>query len=142
MDPIEAVADAIMAYEGWKPGSVSYRNRNPGNLRSSQFATYVGVDGFAEFDSLVNGYIGLKGDLRAKFSGKNEHGITGDTTLLGLMQVYAPAADKNVPLAYAQFVAHWVTLALGQEIHTSTTLREIAPEVCGSAPAPPAVVGA
>jgi hypothetical protein len=90
----------------------------------------------------VEGYTGDCADLRGKFSGRNEHHLNGDSTLLQLFEVYAPAADHNVPLAYAQFVAHWLTLALGKEIHTSTTLREIAPEVCGPAPAPTAAVGA
>jgi hypothetical protein len=102
----------------------------------------MGIGGFVRFASLVNGYMALTRDLRAKFSGKNEHGISGETTLLGLMQVYAPTADYNVPMSYAQFIAHWLTLALGQGVHTSTTLREIAPEVCGPAPAPPVAVGA
>lgn len=142
MDPIEAVADAIMSYEGWRPGSVSNSDRNPGNLRDSPYAQGHDARGYVTFTGLVTGYTALKADLICKFSGDNKHNLNGDSTLLDLFAVYAPAADNNAPLAYAQFVAHWLTIALGLPIHTSTTLREIAPDECRPVQAPTPTAGA
>jgi hypothetical protein len=140
MDPIEALADAIMRREGWSAGSRSERNRNPGNLRDSPYANGHDADGYATFAGMVEGYTGLCADLRRKFSGRNTHGLNGDSTLLQLFEVYAPADDNNAPLLYAVFVGRWLTTALGQDIQSSTTLREIAPEACGPALAPTAKV--
>jgi hypothetical protein len=135
VDPIEAVADAIMCYEGWKPWSPSYQNRNPGNLKHAPSSAGIGIDGFAYFRGLEAGYSALCGDLAAKFSGNNHYGLGPESTLYDLFCVYAPAGDHNAPLAYAQFVSAWLTRALKRGIHYDTTLRAIAPYAC---PAPPA----
>jgi len=122
---IEIVADAIMRHEGWEPGSHSYRNRNPGNLRRPKAAADTDEQGFRKFDSLVTGYIGLIGDLRAKFSGHNDHGLGPTSTLLELFAVYAPTKDGNDVLRYADFVAHWVAASTGKTVNSHTKLGEL-----------------
>jgi hypothetical protein len=44
------IASAIQVQEGWYPGSLSYRNNNPGNLRFvGQPGAVLGDGGFAKF---------------------------------------------------------------------------------------------
>lgn len=118
--PLEAVADAIMLYEGWYAHpvpSMSYRQRNPGNLESNGQKRV--------FPSLKAGYDALLDELIAKFSGANSHGIGPDSTLQQLFNIYAPTADNNQPNAYCQFVAGWVSKVLEREITPATQLKRI-----------------
>lgn len=114
---LEAVADAIMAFEGWKPGSRSYRNRNPGNLE--HLGEYV------VYPSMMDGYRALLNDLRAKFTGVSKHNLGPNATVLQLMNVYAPAEDHNDPESYAEFVIKWVSTVLGKPITLASKLSEI-----------------
>lgn len=122
MNGLEAVADAIMQFEGWYSHvngvpSMSYRNRNPGNLET---------DGTKNvYLSLVDGYSALLRELQAKFSGYNTHGITPNSTLLDLFNVYAPVTDSNQPNVYCDFVAHWVAMVMGKVVTSQTKLSDI-----------------
>src|SRR5208282_5571209 len=95
MTPLEALADAIMCYEGWIPkgqtnaipnGSRSWRNRNPGNLRPFAASQQRDESNYRIFNSLVDGFSALLADLNKKlqvdFGPKN--------TLLDVMNKYAP----------------------------------------------------
>jgi hypothetical protein len=119
MNGLEAVADAIMKFEGWEPGSRSYENRNPGNLR------LAGSKGYTIFPDLPTGYAALLRELQSKFSGNNSHGIGPTSTLLQLFNVYAPQADSNNPSQYAIFVQQWVSKALGKPITLDSPLSDI-----------------
>jgi hypothetical protein len=122
---LEALADAIQAFEGWKPNSVSYRNRNPGNLRQRAARPFsLDSQGYCVFDNLIDGYSSLLSDLRFKVNGKHP-GLTLDSTLQDLMSVYAPAADSNEPEKYARFVANWMTLATGITFTPDSKLSQI-----------------
>lgn len=124
MNGLEAVADAIMAFEGWKPGSRSYTNRNPGNLEipgSVKDATGK----YTVFPDFVSGYSALLRELQSKFSGQNNHGISQSSTLLGLFNIYAPPSDNNPTNAYAAFVASWVGKALGKPITVESELCNV-----------------
>lgn len=134
VNPVEAVADAIMDYEGWRPGSRSYRNRNPGNLRDSPMRYGEDQQGYAQFTSFQAGYTALCTDLLDKFNGHNSHGLSLSSTLLELMEVYAPTGDANDPHAYAHFVAAYLTRALGQPVWITSTLAAIAPYLMDSEP--------
>src|ERR1700733_4340018 len=115
---LEAVADSVMRYEGWDPGTRSYVNRNPGNLRlavhvDAGITSYpVDAGGYTIFPDFATGYNALLRDLRAKFTGQNSHGLGPASTLVAMMEVYSPSADKNNPQEYAEFVARWVGLVL------------------------------
>lgn len=123
--PLEAVADGIMQFEGWKPGSRSYRNRNPGNLEGRSVRA-MGKNGvYNIYASFVDGYLDLLDELEAKFSGKNSHGIGPDSTLLDLFNVYAPPSDNNPTNTYCEFVARYVSQALGVTVTPQSTLRSI-----------------
>ena len=128
MNPLEALADAIMQFEGWHPacrwagGSRSWRNRNPGNLRPTNSTQPTDGAGYRKFDSLAVGWAVLLADLDAKFKGS--HNLTPQSTMLDLLNVYAPAGDNNNPSAYTNFVCSQTSLALGRTITPTTTLQE------------------
>jgi hypothetical protein len=124
---VEAMADAIMQYEGWRPGTRSYQNRNPGNLRTYGYGAKPDDKGFTMFQGLSDGYAALVHDIERKCEGFTGTHLEPKSTLLQFFQVYAPASDHNTPLAYAQFVAHWMTVALKADVTPQTMLAEIYP---------------
>lgn len=101
------VAHAIKRFEGWAPGTVSWRNNNPGNLRSSALASSAD-EGYATFASYEMGMYALLLDLAMKCRGKTSTSLTPLSTLLELVRVYAPADDDNQPDRYAVFIAEMV----------------------------------
>jgi hypothetical protein len=119
---LEAVADAIQVFEGWKPGTRSYENRNPGNLRL--VGRTADDKGYTIFPDLPTGYAALLRELQSKFSGANSHGIGPSSTVLALFNVYAPPSDDNPTNAYAQFVADWVSKALAKPITVASHLSD------------------
>ena len=84
------LANAIAEYEGWEPEkhanakaggpTVSYRNHNPGNLRSSIFA--LGTrDEFAFFFNDATGMFALQFDLMKKAQGKTVTDLNGESNI-------------------------------------------------------------
>ena len=98
-------AEAIKKMEGWFTGSRSYRNNNPGNIRNK--------DGdYLVFNTPQDGFDYFCDYLTRACEGKHEaYPMGGETTLLGFMEIYAPADDQNDPDTYAHFIA----LRLGVE---------------------------
>ena len=116
------MADAIQQFEGWRPGSRSYQNRNPGNLRLADYpADDRGYTIFVDYVRVHNS----AARTEIEFTGANTHKIGPESTLQQLMNVYAPPADNNPATAYAHYVADWVGKALVKPITTSTALKEI-----------------
>ena len=107
----EMVVEAIIKYEGWRPaneatkdgGSRSFRNNNPGNLRSSPFELHQ-VDGFSRFTSVEVGRKALVWDLKKKSLGQTVTDLNGESTLSDLIRVYAPVTDGNDTDKYIEFV--------------------------------------
>lgn len=94
---------AIKRFEGWYPGSRSYRNNNPGNLRYSPMQD--GTDGgFAWFRTYDKGWNALLHQLRIAATGKSLV-YRPHMTLLQFFQKYAPSSDGNHPQTYAKAVA-------------------------------------
>lgn len=126
MNPLEALADAIMTNEGWHGsltgGSRAWRNRNPGNLRPWNPAQPCDEGGYRIFPSLALGWQALLDDLQAKFNGSHDLGPAA--TMLALLNIYAPAGDTNNPTSYCTFVCTWTSAILGRTITPSTTLAE------------------
>lgn len=123
---LEAIADAIMAYEGWCAGSRSNRNRNPGNLRPYMPEQKSDPDGYRIFASLTDGYEALIRQLYAYTTGRNAHDLNEESTLLDLFEVYAPSGDHNAPVRYADFVARWLQEVYGSSaIVGATKIRHI-----------------
>jgi hypothetical protein len=113
---IEKIAAAIQSFEGYFPGSVSFRNNNPGNLKFANQPGATGQDarGFAIFDNFDDGQEALLTLLNKRAAQHPEW------TLLDLFNSYAPPTDNNNPAQYADFVATRTGLT------SDTTLSEIA----------------
>lgn len=95
-------ASAIMEFEGWFPGSVSWRNNNPGNLKAAGQPGIVTKDsqGHAIFDSFQNGWRALVNQLRAAVEGRSAV-YTPSMTIEQFFSRYAEANSKE----YAAFVS-------------------------------------
>ena len=88
------LATGIMTAEGWHPdiNSVTYRNHNPGALRSSPFA--IGTrDDFAVFVNDMVGFFALCWDLAKKCKGETVTNLGPNSTLYDLIKVYT--AETN-----------------------------------------------
>ena len=99
---VNKMAEAIKSFEGWSPGSRSYRNNNPGNLKFAGQAGAVGEDeeGHAIFASYAEGWSALQRQIRAAFTGiSHVYGLT-DT----LYSFFAKYAEGN-STEYAEYVA-------------------------------------
>lgn len=93
------IAGVIQQQEGWYPGSVAYRNNNPGNLiYAGQAGATQGADGFAVFSSYQDGLNALNNQLQL-YAGRG-------LTIQDMMNVYAPATQAgNNPTLYASNIA-------------------------------------
>lgn len=107
MSTITAIADAITRFEGFFPGSVSYRNNNPGNLVyvGQAGATPVQVTGsdgkvrtFARFETPEAGRAALEGQIALDAS----RGLT----LRQLIYKWAPPSDNNPTDKYLASIAN------------------------------------
>ena len=111
-------ASAIQHFEGWFPGSRSYRDNNPGNLEEEGTAGRDGV--YAKFATFADGYNRLCADIEAKIE---EH---PHFTLLEVMNIYAPSADHNNPSAYAAYVAARLNQSFPGAVSVATTMAQLA----------------
>jgi hypothetical protein len=102
-------ATAIRDYEG-RPGDLSYRNNNPGNLRSVQGP-------FLKFKTWEEGWKALLDYLTRAATGKHK-AYKPDFTLLRFFQTYAPSADSNNPDLYAKYVAKRLGVPVTTKIKT------------------------
>lgn len=114
MSPIEALADAIMAYNEWIPkgasreipnGSRSWRNRNPGNLRAYTASHMRDKEGYRVFASLTDGFQALIADIHLTLN--TEFFMT--KKLIDLL-------DKYFLPMHITFVCYKLTLALTRPI--------------------------
>jgi hypothetical protein len=126
MNAIESVAWAILTFEGFRPGTKSWRHRNPGNLRASKMASRIQA-GYAVFDSFGKGWDALMFDLSAKFRGAphTSTGLGPESTIQDLLKVWAPASDGNEPDTYARFVADFLTKSFRRPVTIKTKLKEL-----------------
>lgn len=98
MSLIDDIAAAIQKQEGWYPGSLSYRNNNPGNLRS--WGSTPIVNGYAQFATYQDGLDALKRQISLNIN----RGLTLNEFFAGKPGVYsgyAPSEDSNRPYEYA-----------------------------------------
>lgn len=94
---IQSVANTIQTIEGYYPGSLAYRNNNPGNLvfANQPGATQNGA--FASFSSYDQGYQALQRQIQLDAN----RGLT----IQQFINKYAPASDGNDPTSYAAQIA-------------------------------------
>lgn len=108
-DLVGAIAEAIAKMEGfYLSNSPAKRNNNPGNLRS--WGSRPIRSGFAYFNTPQEGWSALRRQVTIlidmnltlyEFFGGKE----------GVYAGYAPAADSNKPMEYADFVAEQVGIS-------------------------------
>ena len=107
---LSTVAQTIQQIEGWFPGSVSYRNNNPGNLKYAGQPGAIGQDaaGFAIFSSYDAGLQALNNQITLDASrGESISDFTAK---------YAPAADQNNPTSYAAQIASATGLSVSDPL--------------------------
>lgn len=96
-------ATYIKEYEGYYANTVSVRNNNPGNLRSSPYMSGQ-RDGFAYFKTYDDGWNALLWQLQISVDGRS--GVYNpEMTLYEFFETYAPSSDSNAPRLYAESVA-------------------------------------
>lgn len=105
-DYIISLCEAIKEYEGWFPGSRSFRNNNPGNCKYSSvgYLPKYGVvrkdeKNFAIFQDYETGWLYLQNLIKGKIEKHPEW------SLVTFFKEYAPAVDDNDPVRYASWVA-------------------------------------
>ena len=130
-DYLELVINAIIIHEGWFPanpktgyiGSRSWRNNNPGNLRSSKFQN--GATGsYATFESVKVGRKALRWDLTQKIKGNTRTRLNGESTIEDLIKVYAPWKDNNNIEAYISSIEHNTKLSRETKLKDLLLKRE------------------
>ena len=95
------VALAVQTQEGYYPGSIAYRNNNPGNLMYAGQPGATGKDasGFAIFPDYATGFQALQNQIALNAS----RGMT----ISQFTAAYAPASvSGNNPALYAQNIAN------------------------------------
>jgi hypothetical protein len=98
IDPavVSALADAIQAQEGYYPGSLSYRNNNPGNLVYVGQANAVpGLGGFAKYNSYQDGRAGLEAQITLDAVRGTDVNGSPTTTVSELLTSWAPPSENN-----------------------------------------------
>jgi hypothetical protein len=108
-------------------GSLSYRNNNPGNLRSSVYEAGK-RNNFSYFDTYEDGWKALLHQLRIVANGTSPaysararalgKANSGELTLLEFFQVYAPSEDNNHPETYANYVAKFLNVLPTTQVKT------------------------
>ncbi len=93
---------AIQEYEGWYPGSLTYRQNNPGALRWSKYEI-DNKNGFSVFSDYETGLKALEFQLQIAADGRSKV-YNPEMTLKDFFKVYAPSSDNNDPERYANFV--------------------------------------
>lgn len=96
------IAQAIMDFEGYFQGSISYNNNNPGNLKFAGQAGATGQDrfGHAIFATFQDGYTALINQIRRMLNGSSSI-YPSSLTLTQAMNKYAEANGTE----YAAFIA-------------------------------------
>lgn len=115
-------AKAVELHEGYYKGSRSYRNNNPGNLRYTAYTASLGAKAkdtgnFCIFASYSAGFEALRAFLKDACTNKLK-AYKGTMSLYQFFEVYAPAADKNNPHRYADFVAQYLNIPTETQINT------------------------
>lgn len=119
---LTAWAEAIKEFELWKPpgvdprypkGTLSYQNKNPGNLKFAGQTGAIGKDaeGHAIFDTESNGWNALLRQLTLAATGKSSY-YKPEMTLVEFFKKYA---EKNGQ-QYAEFVAAKLNLPVTTQI--------------------------
>lgn len=129
MSKLEKFALAIQKHEGYYPGSLAYKNNNPGNMIMGELAKSFGAKDcykhprtghcFAIFPTYEQGFSALCKLLENAFSGKSSI-YKPDWTILEFFTKYSPVRDAKGNIIpnknYAQAVADEVGVSINTKI--------------------------
>jgi hypothetical protein len=108
---VNSLAQAIQQQEGYYPGSVAYRNNNPGNLvYAGQAGASPGVGGFAAFDSYADGYQALQNQITLDATRGTDVNGNPTGTVAQLLTSWAPPSENDT----ATYIAN-VSAATGYD---------------------------
>ena len=113
MRKVDRWALATMWFEGYSEGSISFNNKNPGNLKYAKQPGAGDKDtfGHAIFESFEMGYRALCNQLLAAALGKYPQLYQPTMTLKQFYQRYAVANN-----GYAEFVASHLNCSVDTQI--------------------------
>jgi hypothetical protein len=118
LNRLESLADAISAYNrAHEPTSAAYQNRNPGQLQAISLKHSRDEHGARLFNAFIDGYQALLYDLRLKCSGASFAKLPPAACINDLMRSYG-----HQGALVGQWIAKYVTKALGVEIRATTEL--------------------
>lgn len=104
---VQAFAEAIARAEGFYiAGSLPQRLKNPGDLKVPGTRTDP-ASGLTVYESVDQGWQALYKQLGLIVSGRSSN-FWPSMTIRQMGNVYAPAADRNIPGAWAQNVANYL----------------------------------
>jgi hypothetical protein len=90
------LAAAIQTHEGWAPGTLSYRNNNPGNLRfAGQSGAVAGAGGYAAFPSYQDGLNALVGQIELDARRGTDAAGRPINTVSDLIYSWAPPVEND-----------------------------------------------
>lgn len=92
----DSIASAIQTQEGYYPGSLAYRNNNPGNLVfAGQPGATPGAGGFAAFDSYADGRAALVNQIDLDATRGTDVNGNPTTTVAQLIASWAPPSQND-----------------------------------------------
>lgn len=98
---VDSLASAITNQEGYFPGSVAFRNNNPGNLiYVGQSGAVAGDGGFARFPTPEAGAAALRSQISLDLTRGTDAAGRPTTTIAELISSWAPASDGNDTASY------------------------------------------
>ncbi len=98
-----SIAQAIQQQEGYFPGSLAYRNNNPGNLiYAGQPGASPGAGGFAAFTSYDAGYQAMVNQISLDASRGTDASGNPTTTISELLTSWAPPSQN--PNLYTSYI--------------------------------------
>ncbi len=104
---ISMIANTVESQEGYRPGTIAYRNNNPGNLMyAGQTGATLGEGGFAYFPDYETGRAALEIQI-GLYAGRG-------LTIQGMAEKYAPwGHGANNPDVYASRIASALGVSTG-----------------------------
>jgi hypothetical protein len=115
-----ALADAIEKQEDYRPGTLAYKNNNPGNLIYNKYTAAwgatPGAGGFAKFQDYAAGRAAEERQLKID--------ANRGMTLSEAIGAWAPASDpRNDTAAYIQHVAAATGISPNQKLSSAFTIN-------------------
>lgn len=97
-------------YKVQEKKAIAKSKNNYGNIRSPKTGEFM------NYSTPEEGKNALLHQLNLYKTGKTRNPVNGESTLYSAMSVYAPAADRNNPKVYAEFIAKKLGISPNEKI--------------------------